>query len=478
MLNPPSLRDYQIADLAFLIANRRALYLNEPATGKTPTVCVLMQYCWADEAMGTAWAMPKSLLEKNYYELLRFTDFTAADVCILDGTAAQIESKLRSGAKVFLMGYRRFTLSWRDLPAHVQFLCGDEVHLKGWGGASSANTAAMWEAMRTRFKRYVAMTGTLVSGRLDSAYPSIHAIEPRYYPNHEAFYNYHAYLDWDGNLIGWQNQDKLSKILGRHGIRRTFASVYGAEEKVIQTELCHMSEPHRKMFEELKEQAYLELEKFIVDGTLPGVGFIRARQIQEHPNLFPDLTAPGSGRFVDALPGVLPNKMERLAIHFEDHRRTGKPLILFSALVPQQHQIKQLADACGLNLKVLNGQVAPKVRSEIDREYREGRIQGLIGTPEVASVGYNWDRCGDQWLEHMIFVAMDYMDTSFLQAYRRGIRGKRPTPLLVRVMEYDDSIDQRVFDIIHRKSHEANKVDPTREVFNLSAYNRKEARAA
>jgi hypothetical protein len=276
-----TLRPDQVADLAYLIANPKTLLLHDPAVGKTPTVCVLMQYCWQDEGIGTAWVMPKSLLRKNKEELLRWTVFTEKEVCILEGTPGQIRTRLKSGAKVFLMGYRRFTLSWRDLPKYFRCLVGDEIHLNGWGGHKSRNTEALYAATKSQFTRYVPMTGTLVSGRLDTAYPSIHVIEPRYYNSYAGFYYFHAIEDWDGNLVGWRNEWKLREIFQRHGLRRTFASIYGREAVIFQTERCYMGARHRAMYDTFKEQACLELDKFLLDGTTPGVGFIRARQLQE-----------------------------------------------------------------------------------------------------------------------------------------------------------------------------------------------------
>ena len=71
-----SLRPDQIEDLATLIANKRHGLGHEPACGKTPTVCALQWYLWNELQIGTVWAMPKSLLQKNRRELLRFTHFT------------------------------------------------------------------------------------------------------------------------------------------------------------------------------------------------------------------------------------------------------------------------------------------------------------------------------------------------------------------------------------------------------------------
>jgi hypothetical protein len=66
------------------------------------------------------------------------------------------------------------------------------------------------------------------------------------------------------------------------------------------------------------------------------------------------------------------------------------------------------------------------------------------------------------------------MDDSFVQAYRRGIRGARTSALLIYVLEYRDSIDQRIMQIIEQKSREAHKVDPTKEIFKLSEQRRQE----
>jgi SNF2 family DNA or RNA helicase len=239
---------------------------------------------------------------------------------------------------------------------------------------------------------------------------------------------------------------------------------------VFQNELCFMSDKHRTMYDKFKELAYLGLDKFLLDGTTPGVGFIRARQLQEHPNVFPDLTAPGE--YVDILPKELPDKLERMLVHFSDFERTGKPFVVYTPLVPQIRQLTDLAHKMGLKVAAMHGGVSARDRGKLDTAFKAGELQGLICNPQVASVGFNWGVSGDREVEHFFFVTCDFLDTTILQAYRRGIRGKRKTPLLVTVMEYDDSTDQRVFAIIRRKSREANKADSTRPVLCLGQQDR------
>jgi hypothetical protein len=449
------------------MANPKCLFLHDPGVGKTPPVCVMQQHLWQDHQAGTVWSMPKALLNKNYDEILRFTDLTSEDVVIVDGTPKKVKAAIESSAKVRLMGFDRFARCWKDQPSFVQAHHVDEIHM-GFGGAESGRTQEFLEAGR-KWPWFIGMTGTLVNGRLDTCWPAIHVIEPRYYGSYKSFYHYHAFVDDLGEFLGWRNHAKLSKILSIHGIRRTFEMVHGPEAKVQFTEVVDMAPRQRELYDQFEKQAFLELEKFFIDGTQPGVSFIRARQIMEHPNEFPDLTA--DGEFVDILGGEAPAKEQAIEVHFSDHVRTGKPVIVFASMKPQQRRIVALAERMGMTVALMNGDTSTKRRGEIDEAFRAGLIQVLVCSPAVASVGFNWQFWGDQEVDHMIFASLDFKDTSFFQAYRRAMREKRRTPLRITILEYLNSLDQRVFEINRQKAADAHLVDPTRQKLELSRVN-------
>ena len=344
-----SLRDYQVADLSYYMRNPRCLNLSDPGTGKTPSVCVMQWWLWKEHGVGTAFVMPLSLLKKNRDEILRFTGFQPDEVTIVKGlkplspaqkklaetlrewrgpyklfgsqkvtfkallddgvvnedqsvnedmllarTKIPYELANPGNTKVFLMGFDSFSTHWHSLPAFVKAVHVDEIH-KGYKGDSSARTQGFYEAFKHRMEWFIGMTGTLVSGRLDSAYPAIRIIEPRYYGSYKSFYYYHAIEDpFTGKLKSWRNHEKLSAIFKKHAIRRTFEMVYGKEAKVIIPEWVEMSEKQREIYDKFKDEAFLELEKFFLEGTEAGVAFIRARQIMEHPNAFPNLAGEGT----------------------------------------------------------------------------------------------------------------------------------------------------------------------------------------
>ena len=70
----------------------------------------------------------------------------------------------------------------------------------GYGGSTSKRTHNMIRAM-AKVDKYLAMTGTLIDGKLSSAYPSIHVINPLYYGSYEGFMMEHAITDDYGNVV-------------------------------------------------------------------------------------------------------------------------------------------------------------------------------------------------------------------------------------------------------------------------------------
>lgn len=463
----------QVPRLAFYIGQKKCMDLSDPGTGKTPPVCVNIGRR-ANAGMKTAWVQPLALIDKNVEEIMRWTGMPRSAIAVIDGSPAKIQKEMQKGAAAFLLGPDRFKTTYLDLYHQgVRALDTDEHHMC-FGGASSARTAAFLE-MSKYMEEGVFMTGTMINGRLDTGYSAIAAIEPRYYPfgYEDSFLSEHAWLDDYGRPKTWYGHEKLATIFGRHGIRYTFEQIFGKQAVIPEVQWVSMHPKQKALFDQLREEAFVELEEFFVDGSQPGPAMIRARQLMEHPNHFPDLRdKDGSLGLppVDVTPGHLPGKLEALKIHFEDHLRTGKPFILFAALIPQQHQIKAVASAMGLRVELMNGSMSRPQKDRVDRAFRAGELDGVIATPGVASVGFNWQFIGGQELDHVIFASLGYMDSDFVQGYRRAIRDVRASPLRITTLAYYDSLDPRFMQILEGKSLDAHKVDPTREVLRFNHY--------
>lgn len=458
------LRDDQVARVLHYDSLPKCMDLSEPGTGKTPAV-VSNQGIRAEQGQRSAWVMPKSLMPKNVREFEAWTGMRAA---IVDGTEATMQKALLSGAPCLLMGPDRFKRVWNRLPDDVTACDVDEFHLC-FKGPTSGRTEAFL-ASQSRFKNGVYMTGTMIDGRLDSAWSAIHAIDPRFYPfGYDQFLIEHAYTDERGRPLSWHGHQRLREILLRYGILFTFKSIFGEQEVVRQLEWVAMNPKQRAMYDKFEEEALLELDDFLVDGTLPGVATTRARQIMEHPNCFPDLRDPKKLPPVDIMPGERPAKLEAIEIHLEDHVRTGKPIVIFAAMVPQTYEIAELGKQMGMRVApVINGETPMKLRNEADVGFQEGRYNMIVATPPTAAVGYNWQDCGTQEVEHVIFASLSYLDSDFDQGFKRTIRRKRKGPLRLTTLAYMDSIDIKLMSILRRKSRDAHLVQSNREPISFS----------
>jgi hypothetical protein len=317
------LRPDQVADLSFYIGQKKCMNLSDPGTGKTPSVCVNQFRRFLDDQLQTIWVQPKALMPKNKIEISRFTPFTSEDVAIVDGTKAKRLEAIRSGKRVLLMGPDAFKNHLYDIPSQYKAMDVDEFHMC-FGGNNSQRTQAFYQYVHHAVEMVI-MTGTLVNGRLDTAYPAIHAIEPNYYPfGYDQFIGAHAICDERGKPISWRNHDRIRQILGRHGIRRTFTDVFGHQEIQKEVQWVQMYDQQEELYRTFEKEALLELEHFMIDGTVPGVATTRARQIMEHPNHFPDLRDPENLPRVDIMPGQKPAKLEALEIDFADQLRRGE----------------------------------------------------------------------------------------------------------------------------------------------------------
>jgi Helicase conserved C-terminal domain len=456
-----ALRPDQVEDLATLINNPKHIHGSEPGTGKTPTICTYQRYLSDYKDTGSVLIQPLSLIKKNYDEAIKWGGWDPKDLAIVT------DNNPPTNKRLYLCNPERLGKTWDKLPEYVRAVQIDEAH-KAYGSDSSARTQALYRFMKARKVEYFTpATGTLYRGKPDSTYPILSIIEPRYFGCLKSFQNrYHVVDPFTGDVTGYRNLDHLGKIIDRHQIRRTFESIFGRQEIVFQRDIVEMSSRQKELYDEFEAAALLELERFYVEGHEPGVAFIRARQILEHPERFPNLAADGDD-FVDITPGEINGKLERLKHHLEDAKDAGEPLIIFAALRPQQDLIAQAARELGFRVGQINGSTSFAERSRISEQFTLGEIDCIVGSPACADVGFNWQMCGQKEVGHVIFVSLDYHDSTIEQAYRRAIRGKRNRPLRVTVMLYDCRVDWRTLQIVKDKSRDASLVDATRRPLDM-----------
>lgn len=497
---PLPLRDYQVKHLGFHIAEKKSLNTSHPGTGKTPTVCMFAYYHWAKFQKKTIWAMPQSLMEQNREKMIDFTGFATEDVVILTSDfrrklkrdPADIPVKMRdkmvrrerrlkdgglargpdgnvlyeriaepeevvdliainASAKVFICTYAFLREHWAHLLTvipEIDVYLVDEHHL-GYKRPGSQQTDSYYEVHR-RVNNSISMTGSLIDGQLDSVFTAIHAVCPEYYGSHVGFLCEHAgFVDDYGRVQEWINTDKVKTILQRHSAQITFKEAYGDEPMVHIHQIVEVNPVCLEEYEKFHEQAMLELEDgTILDGSLPGPATIRARQILSHPETFGIANGEETG------------KDQRIRIFAAE----GQKMLLFASLIPEQERLVRVLTEEGLRVGLINANVSRSQRNRVDEAFKAGELDAVVASAATAGIGYDWP-----FLDHVIYVSPDYQDVNFIQGYRRGIRGTRDVALRVTTLEYRNTIDGRMYQIISQKSELAHSVDPTRPVLRFAA---------
>ena len=460
-----NLRGYQIADLSLMMKLPRCVNASEPGTGKTASSCVYSYYRIKDDNSRFVWVQPSSLLQKNLSEMARFTPLTHDELVIIKGTPKQKLAQIESGARGFFMTAEALASYGPRLKElyTINLVVIDESHML-YKGHESKRTQALYQFMRTT-PYLVFMSGTIIQGNLNAFYPVAHLLEPRLYGNFAAFRAYHEWTDDYGSLLGWRNTEKIAKIMSLFGWKRTFAETYGDQEKVIIVEEVEMNPRQKKAYLTFEKDALLELEDSYLDGSIPGVNQIRARQILAHPH---EISNPLGG--IESVVGDEPTaKDERLEILATDHLRNGTPFVVFAVFTREVERIHRLLSGLGLQGGVIHGQKSFTERGRVDEAFRAGRIQYIVATPPTAGIGFNWQEWGPDGKEvdHIIFCSVTYNDDEFVQAYMRAVRGARKKSLRITILKYIAKVEDRIFELVRKKSATVNAIDPTRELISI-----------
>lgn len=463
------LRDYQIKDLAYYIQNPKCANLSDPGTGKTAPTDIYAWYLWNEFKIRTLFVMPTGLFEQNKKSFIDFTPFKEEDICIVEGGPDRRKKLMESNAKVFIVGFNFFNplrskeglkpsdfMTLYNLHPDVKCCFVDEFHL-GYGNMESQRTQYWMGAVERFMTHCVMLTGTAIDGKLGSAYPIIRAIEPRYYANYQDFLKWHAKYDYFGSIVGWINHGKIKEILARHTIRHSFEEIYGKENLVVIRQTTQMYQEHYKLYKEVHDKSMIELENSFLEISSGGVEAVRARQILQCPEEL--------GYAPEKLKNLTLQKDELLRIHIANALEANKPMVIFSPFIAEH---KRICDMLREFLKpeewgVINGTESTTRRNFTDENFKNGTIRILVASPATCSVGYNWGH-----VDIMVFTTLDYKDSSFMQGYRRAIRGKREHPLLVYLLEYANTIDQRIYEVVEEKMKLAKDIQEDKSHFEIT----------
>lgn len=435
-----TLRKNQIEDLAIAIGQKRSFNLSEPGTGKTPIFCAYAWYKWSKQKKKTIIVQPNHLRSKNRLEVLRFSGFKPDEVVVVEkvdeflGVRKRLdypEACQETGyinyvhdpeIKVFCVGFTFLKNYWKELVDNhpdIDLVVVDEGHL-GYKTFDSKASVELYDLMRHCSDFYYC-TGTPIDGRLDSIFTAIHIIQPKYYGSYRGFVQQHAgYIDDYGKVLYWVNNDKVTEIFNRHGVLRTWEEIHGKQNRSLEViNDLKMKPKMAAAYTEFEEMAFVELDGMLLDGSMPGVATMRARQIANCPNIF----------------GI----DEKTTKHEYLEGIVEEGSIIYSAMPDEVDSNAKVLTELGYKVGVMHGKIPHKKRVEIDEKYQSGELDCVCATPAVASTGWNWQRTNV-----VVFTSLDYLDSNLEQAIKRGEREARDKTLKIYFLEYEKSVDQKV----------------------------------
>ena len=442
-------RKYQIEDLATLINNPRHLEGQDPGCGKTYICGMFTQYILDHTNERVIWTMPGGILKKNYRDILFCTNIAPEQICIVQGPPAKRkEIYSNSQYKVLLMTGQTYANEWELLPKDYRHTFHDEIHLY-YTTYNSKRTTEWVRACKSK-GAIVPMTGTFIRGRLDSAYPVLHVLAPWAYGSDRSFLQYHALYDENGAVAGWTNHERLGEVARRIGTFRSFKSIYGEEQKIFERHTYQLSDKVRQVYDKFEATGLAELTDKFVDSQNPAVTVMRLRQMMAAPDLF-DIKEETE-------------KEAAIRVDVEDHLKSGERLAIFTPITAEQLRIVKIIQEEGGTVGHINGTVSNQNRQTIDEKFCAGQIQFVVASPQTAGIGFNWN-----FLNTIIYPSIEYTDDSLVQSYRRGIRGVRDQPLRIKLLQYEDTIEERIWQIVDRKNRDYALTTPHIELLNLHA---------
>jgi SNF2 family DNA or RNA helicase len=211
---------YQVADLAFLLTDGRALLTNEPGLGKTGVVIRTIQVMQAlgMDPFPVVIACPNSL--KSLVWAAEFMQWAPeVGVSVVNGGAATRRKQLAAGQDVYVINYEALRLHSRSAGFGMEELTeaekapkelnklnphtfvADEAHkLKD---PHAKQTRAAW-AVAHQAEYRIGMTGTPVANTISDLWALLHMIEPTWFPARSKWLNRYAIQTqgfWGGTAV-------------------------------------------------------------------------------------------------------------------------------------------------------------------------------------------------------------------------------------------------------------------------------------
>lgn len=449
----PELRPYQNQDAYYLIQRGSCLVLNEPRTGKTPTMIKVLS------ALGKRRNIvicPSSLVFNWAKEFQRWAE-GVFDVYVASGSKKKREQV-----------YADYTVrSWEKIPS-VLIVSKDTWKLdhECWNGFEfdvavvdeahflrNYKTAQSKAIFKLKAKVKYALTGTPAVKHAVDVYGLLRFINPEAFPSYWQFAERYFVFRKDmwGKRIGEPKEhrkEELKTIMELNSVQRKREDVMKwLPRKNHQTLYVKMEGKQMKLYEQMLETFVASDGDNEVNTMNKLAQLIRLRQLCLDPRL---LGFDVVGAKTKAL------------LEFAENQK--EPFIVMTTFSSYFDIIKPELEKLGKRVGVIGGTLTQKKKFEVADDFQRGRYDVLLCNIIAAGTGFTLDRA-----DTVVFVDKSYNPADNEQAQDRIVPTSedRYHPIHIISLVCDGSIDERVNEIIENKEDITKIINNPEEFLNV-----------
>ena len=282
-------------------------------------------------------------------------------------------------------------------------------------------------------KYKIGATGTLLMNNPLDVYMPLKWIgaESASYTNFKYYYCLYG-GQFNNELLGYRNLDVLKHMLSTCTLRRD-KSLLNLPPKTIINEMVDMPDRQRKFYEDVKAGVIDEVDKVKLRPSVLLSMVMRLRQATAYPGILSTENIPSG-------------KIDRCCDLVEQIVSDGNKVVIFSTF-------KETLDALNNALQPYNpligtGDIPDEIISQnVDKFQNDDKNKIFLGT---------WQKCGTGLTltaaTYMIFIDTPWTDAAFEQACDRIYRIGTTKPVTIYNLITNDSIDERVLEIVNDKA--------------------------
>jgi len=451
---------------------------SDQGTGKTIVALKLIEYRMKNNGVNhVVIILPQTIIANWIDEIKTYLDVV---VNVYDTNHDKVTSEILKSDKksITLINYEKYIRSYYQLKKkNFDMAVIDESHrLKNYKIRKAKTCSHIYYCTRNILYKLI-MTGTPICNGAEDLFMQFKILDEKIIcATFDEFQS--MYLKMGGyfnkNVIGYKNQKKLQKIVQKHSARVELKDCVELPPIVINNVYTKLSPPALRLYGTMEKSLYAELDKVKAKlsrlqlKTLCRNSGIHIKRGISYLDLFilcHDLLSESNC-------DMLITKLLRM------HQIAGGFLTTDAGTTEKIHNVK--INACLDLLEGIKGQVLifcqykaeiehleialkkskykvcnyreQKTRTEVYRDFKEGRYQIMILQISSGSVGLNL-----QEANHVIFYSWNYKADSYRQAISRIKRIGQSKKMYVQNIIMNGTIDKTILNIIGKKSKFAAK---------------------